>query len=311
MINLVASAQRCLRLELYRSNVDAFRGDERIREFGCDGFRTFTPGPDGGGTYTLRVIRDGRYRGTQNYRLQVAPATEDDGAPGMQLQNGQTVAGSLSPRTIDVRDVYRFSSTGESMMTASLRTAPNARFDLVLLTDTGSEVECACDGAGPTTLRQVVERGHYFLAVRSTTGSKGTYKLTLLVREVTSTDFLVDGSTRVELAPDQSAQADGTGQVRDRGAVDNSRRRKGAVPVRPPRPVLGLAVREALQRPRRLGRVCPALVDPALGRPLARTRGLLGDAHRGPERGRVRRDPGRGADARVEGSSPASSAPKN
>ena len=207
MINLVASAQRCLRLELYRSNVDAFRGDERIREFGCDGFRTFTPGPDGGGTYTLRVIRDGRYRGTQNYHLQVGPATDDDGAPGVQLQNGQTVAGSLSPRTIDVRDVYRFSSTGESQMTASLRTAPNARFDLVLLTDTGSEVECACDGAGPTTLRQVVERGHYFLAVRSTTGSKGPYKLTLLVREVTSTDFLVDGSTGVELAPDQSAQA--------------------------------------------------------------------------------------------------------
>ena len=92
MINLVASSERCLRFELYRSTVTAFRGDERIHEFRCDGFRTFTPGPDGGGTYTVRVIRDGRYRGTQNYRLQVAPATDTTRRPGIPLQNGQTVA---------------------------------------------------------------------------------------------------------------------------------------------------------------------------------------------------------------------------
>ena len=108
MINVVASSQRCLRIELYRSTVPAFRLDERIADLGCDGFRTFTPGPDGGGTYTIHVIRDGRYRGTQNYRVQVAPATADDGAPGIPLQNGQTERGSLSPRTVDVRDVYRF-----------------------------------------------------------------------------------------------------------------------------------------------------------------------------------------------------------
>jgi hypothetical protein len=207
MINLVASSERCLRFELYRSTVPAFRGKERIEEFGCDGFRTFTPGPDGGGTYTVRVIRDGRYRGTQNYRLQVAPATVDDGAPGIPLQNGETSRGSLNPRTIDVRDVYRFASPNRSMLTAELRNAPDDRFDLMLLTDTGSPVDCACDQAGPVGLHRVLDRGRYYLVVRSTTGSKGSYKLTLLVREVTNTQLLLDGSTSIEVVPDQAVQA--------------------------------------------------------------------------------------------------------
>ena len=207
MINVVASSQRCLRLELYHSTVPAFRGDERIQEFGCDGFRTFTPGPDGGGIYTLRISRDGRYRGTQNYRLQVAPATVDDGAPGIPLRNGETVRGSLSPRTIDVRDVYRFASTGESMLTADLQDQPNARFDLLLLTDTGESVDCACDQAGPVSLHKVVDRGRYYLVVRSTTGSRGGYKLTLLVRETTNTQLLVDDTTSITVTPDQSVQA--------------------------------------------------------------------------------------------------------
>ena len=206
MINSVASSERCLRVEVYRSTVTAFRLDERIKDLGCDGFRTFTPGPDGGGTYTIRVIRDGEYRGNQNYRLQVSPATVDDGAPGIPLQNGQTVRGSLSPRTVDTRDVYRFASTGRSMLTADLRNSPNDRFDLELLTDTGSSVECACDQAGPVSLHRVVDRGRYYLVVRSTTGSKGGYKLTLLVREVTTTQLLVDGSTAVETPPEQAIQ---------------------------------------------------------------------------------------------------------
>jgi hypothetical protein len=207
MINSVASSQRCLRVELYRSTVSAFRTDERIKDLGCDGFRTFTPGPDGGGTYTIRVSRDGEYRGTQNYRLQVAPATADDGAPGIPLQNGQTARGSLSPRTVDVRDVFRFASTGRSMLTADLRNAPNDRFDLALLTDTGSPVDCACDQAGPVSLHRVVDRGRYYLVVRSATGSRGDYKLTLLVREVTATQLLVNGSTNIEIPPEQAVEA--------------------------------------------------------------------------------------------------------
>jgi hypothetical protein len=205
-INLVASSQRCLRLELYRSHTSAFRADEHIRDLGCDGFRTFTPGPDGGGTYTLRVIRDGHYRGNQNYRLQVRAATPDDGAPGVPLKSGDSVAGSLSPRTIDIRDVYRLSSTGRSGLTATLRDSPKSRFDLLLLSDTGEQIDCECDQTGPVTLRRVVDPGHYYLAVTSTQSS-GNYRLSVLIREVTSTKFLVDGSTRIDVIPGLSVQA--------------------------------------------------------------------------------------------------------
>lgn len=207
MINLVAHSQRCVRFELYKSTVSAFRGNERIRDFGCDGFRTFTPGPDGGGTYTVHIIRDGRFRGNQSYRLQVAPATADDGAPGITLQNGQTAGGSLSPRTVDIRDVYRFTATGQSMLTTDLKDDPDARFDLLLLSDRGSELDCACDQAGPVSLHRIVDRGHYYLAVRSTTGSKGSYKLTVLVREVTNTAFRVDDSTAIVVPPDATVDA--------------------------------------------------------------------------------------------------------
>jgi hypothetical protein len=41
----------------------------------------------------------------------------------------------------------------------------------------------------------------------STTGSKGSYKLTLLVREVTNTQLLLDGSSSIDVVPDQAVQA--------------------------------------------------------------------------------------------------------
>jgi hypothetical protein len=77
----------------------------------------------------------------------------------------------------------------------------------MLLTDTGSPVDCGCDQAGPVGLHRVVDRGRYYLVVRSTTGSKGSYKLTLLVREVTNTQLLLDGSSSIDVVPDQAVQA--------------------------------------------------------------------------------------------------------
>ena len=288
MINLVASSERCVRVRAVPLDRPGIQGKERIEEFGCDGFRTFTPGPDGGGTYTMRVIRDGRYRGTQNYRLQVAQATVDDGAPGIPLMNGETARGSLSPRTIDVRDIYRFASSGRSMLTADLRNAPNDRFDLGLLTDTGSQVECACDQAGPVSLHRVIDRGRYYLVVRSTTGSRGSYKLTLLVREVTTTQLLVDGSTSIDVVagpgragyrprhirdgrprlPPQSAGTSGsssTASTRSRAGSSCSSSRFGS-----------------------LGRHRTPQLAAAVGRALARTRRVLGNIGGGAKRDRKR-----------------------
>ena len=120
----------------------------------------------------MRVIRDGRYRGNQNYRLQVAPATVDDGAPGIPLRNGETARGSLNPRTIDVRDVYRFASPNRSMLTAELRNAPDDRFDLMLLTTTSHRLNARRPGRAGQFCTGSSTAGRYYVVVRSTTGSK-------------------------------------------------------------------------------------------------------------------------------------------
>lgn len=191
-VNLAPDRGRCLSLALFGPGVSSFARGRSVRTRRCGGYLVVTPGPEEGGRYSLLVSAYGNRGGTQRYRLRVARAGKDDTAPGRPIRNGQTRHGSLSGRSIDVLDLYRFEVTHLTEVTARLHVPRTTTFDLLLLSGEGRELDCIC-GRQPRELRTRLDEGEYFLAVRARNQSAGEYGVSLLIREITSTLALVDG----------------------------------------------------------------------------------------------------------------------
>jgi hypothetical protein len=197
-INLTTPAD-CLSLAIYPPETFSFTLGEPVRSESCAGYLVFTPGVDGGGMYSLVVRAEGGSPGKQSYRLQAAPFGPDDGAPGIKLENGQVVTGTIFGRGIDPVDLYRFGVPRENELTkADLQVKPNVGFDLLLLNEAGRRVDCACDGKGPHLLREELAPGTYYLAVRSRNRSGGKYRLQVLSTDITTTSLSVNGSRSAE-----------------------------------------------------------------------------------------------------------------
>jgi hypothetical protein len=203
-INLVTGRERCLSLALYGPRTRSFGSAAPLRSSGCGGYLTYTPGPSGGGRYSLRVLARGGERGELRYRLQVAPAGRDDTSPGLPLRNLEQRSGLLSGRSVDVVDLYRFQVGARSDVVLTLAAGERMQTDLALLNDRGRDVRCACLSSGGARLRLQLRRGRYFLAVRSREHSGGRYRLRLLVREITKTGVAIDGRRGAFTTPGRS-----------------------------------------------------------------------------------------------------------
>ena len=191
-INLAPDRGRCLSLSLFAPGVSSFTRERPVRWRTCGGYFVVTPGPDEGGRYSVLVGAQGNRGGAQRYRLQVARAGRDDTAPGLPIRNGQTRRGSLSGRSIDVLDLYRFEVTHLTEVTARLQVSHKTPFELLLLSGEGGAIDCVCGTPRVRELRAQLEEGEYFLAVRARGQSAGRYRVSLLIREITSTLALVD-----------------------------------------------------------------------------------------------------------------------
>jgi hypothetical protein len=203
-INLVPG-RGCLPLHLFRPGTYSFRADTPVLDLKCGGYALFTPGPDGGGRYSLLVVSDTSIGNRQRYRLQVAPAETDDVAPGILLSSGARISDRLSGRGVDLVDLYRFGAAGPSEFRARLVKGPRASFALTLLTPSGDAVPTVRSIEDRRIiLRKRLPRGHYYLAVRAEDRSGGPYQLELLVRTVTTTEMLVSGSSALETEPNQA-----------------------------------------------------------------------------------------------------------
>jgi hypothetical protein len=101
-LNLVARGS-CVGMALYPPGTTQFDEAESIKRTSCGGYMTFTPGPDAGGLYSIRITPSGGVQGAQRYTLHVAAAGPDDVGPGLELRNGET------PRdgTTQIRDRLR------------------------------------------------------------------------------------------------------------------------------------------------------------------------------------------------------------
>ena len=195
----------CLSLAIYRPHVNSFARAKPVQTYSCGGYTAFTPGIDGGGTYSLVVRAKGTTPVKRAYRLQSAPFGVDDGAPGIKLENGQSIAGNIFGRGTDVVDLYRIAVPRDNELTTiDLQEKPNVGLDLVVLTETGKQVACACSGRGHQVLREHLTPGRYFVAVRSREKSGGDYRLQVRIRDVTTTSISVGGEQSVEAAPGTS-----------------------------------------------------------------------------------------------------------
>ena len=159
---------------------------------GGGGYRIFTPGRDGGGRYILEV-RAAAQDAAQSYRLQVRPVGPDDVGVGLLLENQQARRGTLAPQGVDVVDIYHFHIERRSDVQVSLATAPGREFRLELVSDEGGTI------ASGRVARRQLDPGRYVAAVSAAPGAKGgAYRVTLLVRDITSTALVV-GSESVPL----------------------------------------------------------------------------------------------------------------
>lgn len=199
-INLIAGEDECVGLVLYRPGTRSFSEASPLRSRSCGGYFTFTPGPDGGGLYSLLVVaRSGR--GELQYHLEVARAGRDDTAPGLPLRNLEQRTGFLSGGSVDVVDLYRFQVRARSDVVLALAAGKRMQTDLALLDDRAHGIRCACQTRGGARMRLELKRGRYFLVVRSHENRSGRYRLRLIIRQITKTGISIDGRGRTFATP--------------------------------------------------------------------------------------------------------------
>ena len=164
-----------------------------MRNFDCDDYFLYTPGPGRAGATASRCSAPRSRRGALPYHLQVARAGEDDTAPGLELANDVRVRGALRGSGVDVVDLYRFDVRRPSILDLQLKAGSSSPFNLQLVGEGGRRIACACGSSGGQQIRLQLKPGRYFTAVRSRSGGNGRYTLSRLTRMITRTRVLVNG----------------------------------------------------------------------------------------------------------------------
>ena len=181
-----------------------------VRSFRCNGYTTFTPRPDAGGSYVFEVTAPAQ-PGRTPYRLVVQPAGPDDLGVGLPITNRATVRGALVPGAGDVVDLYHFDV--QSLSDVRLRMEGRA-FSISLLTFAGAQL-----ASGDGEVERVLGPGHYVAAVRAPFGqSGGAYRLSLVIRQVTKTTI---SASSTDVSPGSSVTfAIGVAPAPDGGIVE-------------------------------------------------------------------------------------------
>ncbi|HEY7795643.1 MAG TPA: hypothetical protein VIA10_16685 [Gaiellaceae bacterium] len=189
----------CISYRIYRPGIWSFATATPVFTRECGGYSLFTPGMQGGGEYSVLVTANGEGSADHEYRLDVAAAGEDDTAPGVKLENGQYVNGSIDADAIDALDLYRFGVAREQQLTTiELTQKPDVALDLLVLAETGKKMASVTTGRGRQALRLHIPAGRYYAAVRSRGTGDGEYGLQVRVRDVTATAIDVAGVRFVE-----------------------------------------------------------------------------------------------------------------
>jgi hypothetical protein len=174
-------------------------GQNILRRLSCRSYYSFTPGPDGGGRYSVEVVASENPT-RQPYSLLIARAGVDDVGVGLELSSGSLRRGRLTPAGIDAVDLYHFDVQRQSDVRLRLAQPAGRSFSLVLLSDNGRRIV-----GDSGKVRRRLGRGRYVVAVHDYVGYRsGRYRLSLRLRDVTSTAVLISGQRSTEVSPGAS-----------------------------------------------------------------------------------------------------------
>jgi len=188
LINLAnTTPHACVGGQLFGPGTSSFEEASPLLHIHCGGFRLFTPGPGRGGRYVLEVTPRFTHVGVQRFRLEVAPATTAETAPGVALANYAHAHGRLDSRGIRVIRLYRLDVHSQSNLTLKLIAPGSARFSLQLRNQDGHVIECACFGEGSQTLAHRLAPGLYYAVVSTNGVTAGDYTLIRESRTITRT----------------------------------------------------------------------------------------------------------------------------
>jgi hypothetical protein len=181
-------------LAIYAPGTRSFESSSPVRELRCGGYHLFTPAPGRGGTYFLVARATRGERRAQRYHVQAAEAGPDDTAPGIFIENFARVRGSLEAGGIDVIDLYRFDVVRRSGLFLKLSTSGLLR--MTLLNDRGGRMD-----SSSSLIRRGVPAGRYFVAVRSESDGRRTYRLSRISRTITRSRLTIDGKRHATARP--------------------------------------------------------------------------------------------------------------
>src|SRR5919202_1746914 len=193
-VNAAVPRGSCAALSIFAPGTKSFDRDSPVRRAPCDGYVLFTP--DRSGTYSLLVSAAPRLHTRQPYHLEVARASRDDTAPGLELRNFARTNGALNGRGVDGVDLYRFDVTSRSELTLALSTRGSPTFDVVLLNDRGREIASTRSDSGGTELRRRLRPGRFFAAVPAGPGARGRNTPRRVSRTHTRTRISIAGGRR-------------------------------------------------------------------------------------------------------------------
>jgi hypothetical protein len=192
----------CVRVSVFSPGTRTFALDTPIAVYSCGHVGFLTPGPDGGGKYSM-LVEEKRPEATP-YRLVVLRNQSDDAGPGVLLASGRRQVGWVS--NVDPLDLYRFDVPQQS----DTRLLVEARDDVgIRLTDAmGTPVDEATHGV---KLIRTLEPGTYYVFVtRASSAANASsnriprtkYRISVLVRGLTTTELLANGGTVATVPPD-------------------------------------------------------------------------------------------------------------
>jgi hypothetical protein len=187
-MRLSLRSDTCTRLEVYGPGTRDFDGDAE-KVLGCKGYGLYTPTESG--RHHLVVAASSRTRGTQRYKLRVAPARRDDTTPGIFIRNNARVSGKVNGG-VDSRDLYRFDVTRRS--TLSLSVTGDA--ELRLVREDGARFRRG------SVIEGRIAAGRYYVAVEGT----GRYTLRRVSRTITRSSLRFNGRRTVTVQPGSSTR---------------------------------------------------------------------------------------------------------
>lgn len=181
-MRLSLRVNQCTSLQVYGPGSSGF-GGEGVMSLPCGGYSLFTPTESG---RHFLVVRAGKSRDKQPYRLRVATANRDDTTPGIFIGNNSKVQGKVNGG-IDFRDLYRFDVVRRSTLTLSVTGGPSLR----LVREDGSAVSRG------EYIERNVSAGRYYAAVQG----DGKYTLKRISRTITSSKVRVNGKRTATMSP--------------------------------------------------------------------------------------------------------------